>query len=293
MAFEWQDKADAAETLGVDLATLDRWIETGQAPTRAVGDRVQVLIEFPEDDAPEDTDQPADEPVDPAPPTPPPTAEGEVIDAESEPAADDEPRVARRVELVPARELQMATGMVAAWQRLAEQSDRELARARRLGTWGWTAAGVLVLATIVLLVIVGDRLGGKRVDEAVAVERLRGAEGRAAERQQELADLRAEASALADELAAERLARATAEARSASLQAAQARLDAALADGRGDRAAVIAALREVAEERRREIDRLRTAATQPAEPEPAAATTQPATQPPTQPPTRPTTQPDE
>jgi len=70
MAFEWQDKADAAETLGVDLATLDRWIETGQAPTRAVGDRVQVLIEFPEDDAPEDTDQPADEPVDPAPPTP-------------------------------------------------------------------------------------------------------------------------------------------------------------------------------------------------------------------------------
>ncbi len=52
------------------------------------------------------------------------------------------------MQLVHQRELQMAGGMVAAWQRLAESADQELARTRKLNTAAWITVGVLGIAMI-------------------------------------------------------------------------------------------------------------------------------------------------
>ncbi len=50
------------------------------------------------------------------------------------------------LELVSKRELQLAGGMVAAWQRLAETSNQDLARARKVGTLSWSLVAVLLVA---------------------------------------------------------------------------------------------------------------------------------------------------
>ena len=145
MAFEWQPLEQAAESLGVDLETLRGWIDQGAAPTRWQQGREEVLIEFPEEEGDEE-----------APPN-----HGE--EAGEEPAADgssgqgagpggpERVRVASAddaagTELLPPRQWQIATGMVAGWQRLAERTGDDLARARRLAIVAWCLLGAIVVA---------------------------------------------------------------------------------------------------------------------------------------------------
>ncbi|QNN21163.1 hypothetical protein HED60_02370 [Planctomycetales bacterium ZRK34] len=129
MSFQWQKLEDAAASLEVDAQTLRKWIDEGRAPTRNTDGVTEVLIEFPEETA--DT---ADEPT--------------VVDAEihgpDDPAAPESPEH-HALQVVSRRELQLAGTVAAAWQRLAEQAEREVARSRRLGTLGWCLVAALAL----------------------------------------------------------------------------------------------------------------------------------------------------
>ena len=58
MSFEWQNIDQAANTLEVDLDTLRKWIDEGQAPSRDKNGVMQVLIEFPDDDDTDDNATP-------------------------------------------------------------------------------------------------------------------------------------------------------------------------------------------------------------------------------------------
>lgn len=129
MTFQWQTREQAAATLEVDPATLQQWIDQGRAPSRTTDGRVEVLIEFPDEGDADSHD----------------AAEAEVVtEHASGPAVNAN---AGALELVSRRELQMAGGIAAAWQRLAEQSDHELVRARRLSTVAWCVVALLTLAS--------------------------------------------------------------------------------------------------------------------------------------------------
>lgn len=124
MSFDWQPLDQAAQTLGVDPDTLQQWINDGRAPSRAGASGTEVLIEFPDDDE-QDVD---------------------VIDVDTAPPSSDSPQA---LQLVPRHELQLAGAMAAAWQRMAEHSETELARTRRVGTVGYIALALLVIAAAV------------------------------------------------------------------------------------------------------------------------------------------------
>lgn len=120
MSFDWQPLDQAAQTLGVDSDTLRQWITDGRAPSRAGASGTEVLIEFPEDDDADD-----------------------IIDVDASPPDAESPQA---LQLVPRHELQLAGAMAAAWQRMAEHSETELARTRRVGTVGYIALALLVIA---------------------------------------------------------------------------------------------------------------------------------------------------
>lgn len=146
MSFEWQDRDAAARTLGVDSKTLQAWIDDGRAPSRSFQGRTQVLIEHLDDAAAEEAapDQPSagGGSADAAKAV----GHGEAAAAEPEPAQRVHAQPASTdLELVSKRELQLAGGMVAAWQRLAETSNQDLARARKVGALSWSLVGVLVV----------------------------------------------------------------------------------------------------------------------------------------------------
>lgn len=142
MAFKWQPRDQAAETLEVDIDTLQAWIDSGHAPSRGQGDAVEVLIEFP--DETDDPDGEDDEQAEPL-------AAEEVTAGDSAGPNRGEPFYGggdagqHPIQVVSKRELQMAGGMVAAWQRLAETTDHELTRSRRWGGVAWSIVAVLVL----------------------------------------------------------------------------------------------------------------------------------------------------
>jgi len=151
MSFEWQDRDTAARTLGVDTATLQAWIDDGRAPSRTNQGRLQVLIEH--------LDEAAEEPGNHekkngtgTKQTASGDARAEMKDGEREAASGlgGGERVETRpagtdLELVSKRELQLAGGMVAAWQRLAETSNQDLARARKVGTLSWSLVAALTV----------------------------------------------------------------------------------------------------------------------------------------------------
>lgn len=125
MAFQWQTREQAAATLEVEPATLQQWIDEGRAPSRTTDGRVEVLIEFPDEDESDDAH------------------EAEVVTEHvAGPAVNPTPNA---LEVVSRRELQMAGGIAAAWQRLAEQSDHELVRARWMSTLAWSLLAALVV----------------------------------------------------------------------------------------------------------------------------------------------------
>ena len=126
MSFQWQTRDDAAQTLGVDVGTLQSWIDDGRAPSRSGKHGVEVLIEFPEEND--------DEPVE---------AERDAEAANVVEAAATSPSSGGALEVVSRRELQLAGGIAAAWQRLAEQSDHELVRARRMGAAAWSLVAAM------------------------------------------------------------------------------------------------------------------------------------------------------
>ena len=139
MSFEWLSTDDAARTLGVEVPTLNQWIESGRAPSRKQNNRIEVLIEFDEDE--DDSAQSSKQSV-----------HVESFEQVDEPnpnqrSGDDAPDY-QQMQLVHQRELQMAGGMVAAWQRLAETADQELSRTRRLNTAGWATVATLTIAII-------------------------------------------------------------------------------------------------------------------------------------------------
>lgn len=170
MSFEWQDHDEAARTLGVDVPTLQAWIDAGRAPSRALQGRVQVLIELLDESAPAaDTPPPSSQPSSPAS-TGPAThaaasAAGGAVHAHAGGAADATTNThhadslhdaagagpqrvtaaTTEVDVVARRELQLAGGMIAAWQQLAETANDNLARTRRLGALSWSIVAVLVV----------------------------------------------------------------------------------------------------------------------------------------------------
>lgn len=143
MSFEWQDIEVAAKTLEVDLATMQKWIEQGHAPSRETDGQVQVLIEFPDDEAGgEEAEGGAEQ------------AEAGMGGVEIEADVIDDGEVEREqqvyaIEQSHQREIQLAGGMVAAWKQLAEAADQELARSRRNGVIAWMVTGVLVFVLLV------------------------------------------------------------------------------------------------------------------------------------------------
>lgn len=162
MSFQWQDRDAAARTLGVDTHTLQTWIDDGRAPSRTWQGKVQVLIELLDDEEQTAEEKaPQESAASPAShrATHDATDDDTTISSSDEPDQPQRPREeAQRVhtqttttdlELVSKRELQLAGGMVAAWQRLAETSNQDLARARKVGMLSWSlVACLLVISTI-------------------------------------------------------------------------------------------------------------------------------------------------
>ena len=169
MSFEWQDRDAAARTLGVDTPTLQAWIDDGRAPSRTYLGRLQVLIEHIEEseaaaEAATDETKKSENPTEKthesqAKASPRKTHEDGKRQVKDEDEAESlGAERAQRVhahasttdlELVSKRELQLAGGMVAAWQRLAETSNQDLARARKVGTLSWSlVAGLVIISGI-------------------------------------------------------------------------------------------------------------------------------------------------
>ena len=167
MSFEWQDRDAAARTLGVDTPTLQAWIDDGRAPSRTYQGRLQVLIEHIEetDSGSEATTSETKKGENSKGKTQDSHAEvpprDEQVHGKPYTTEDDEDQSqgherAQRVhahasttdlELVSKRELQLAGGMVAAWQRLAETSNQDLARARKVGALSWSLVAGLVIVS--------------------------------------------------------------------------------------------------------------------------------------------------
>ena len=143
MAFEWQELDLAADSLGVDAATLRGWIDSGRAPSRQTNGRCEVLIELLDggEDGGGDDAGGASAEADAG-------ASTQTNDANSDRAGGNGSPDAAQVDVVTGRELQLAGGMVAAWQRLAESADQELHRSRRLGALAWSTVAVLVVAAL-------------------------------------------------------------------------------------------------------------------------------------------------
>lgn len=164
MSFEWQDREVAARTLGVDVATLQAWIDAGQAPSRHHSGKLQVLIELldegettAETNAPPagDNGSAAGAPQHTSANNSTKQSAGENSADESVAAESAEPRrfqtagataTGSELELISKRELQLAGGMVAAWQRVAETAGQDLTRARRLGAVSWGVVAVMLVA---------------------------------------------------------------------------------------------------------------------------------------------------
>lgn len=164
MSFEWQDREVAARTLGVDVATLQAWIDAGQAPSRHHSGKLQVLIELlDEGETTAETNAPPAGDNGSAAGAPQHTSAnnstkqgaGENSAEESIAAESAEPRrfqttgataTGSELELISKRELQLAGGMVAAWQRVAETAGQDLTRARRLGAVSWGVVAVMLVA---------------------------------------------------------------------------------------------------------------------------------------------------
>jgi DNA repair exonuclease SbcCD ATPase subunit len=173
MSFEWQDRDAAARTLGVDSKTLQAWIDDGRAPSRTNNGRLQVLIEhLDEPDPPAAEEAPAEpekkkqnkqqpdsmmngngERLHVEPSRQRNASSRDMRHEEHEKAPDRQTGSSAQhvratptdLELVSKRELQMAGGMVAAWQRLAETSNQDLARARKVGVLSWSLVAVMLV----------------------------------------------------------------------------------------------------------------------------------------------------
>jgi len=126
MSFQWQKLDDAAATLEVDLDTLRQWIDEGRAPTRTTDGVTEVLIEFPDESGDHAPDEAAAEP--------------HIIDADFD---DHTPHTPHALQVASRRELQLAGTVAAAWQRMAEQAEREVTRSRRISTIGWITVALL------------------------------------------------------------------------------------------------------------------------------------------------------
>ena len=274
MAFEWQQRDQAAETLGVDTETLQAWIDSGHAPSRAHNGDVEVLIEFPDED--EEGDEPADEAdadlgAEAAPSanggagSAAHVAEAEPIDADEESEVGGDAGVGgqvgghadgRSVELVSRRELQMAGGMVAAWQRLAETAEGDLARSRRVGIIAWSLVGLLVALGGVGLWWATAAVTDSRADARHTEQQLR----ESGERVQTLEE---HTQTLRDELTAARaqLAELRQQAQSSAAQndklAEQQRLTREMAESRSEASQTMAAtLRDTIDRQAQRLDRL-------------------------------------
>jgi hypothetical protein len=142
MSFEWQDRDEAARTLGVDVPTLQAWIDDGRAPSRSFQGRLQVLIELLDE---EPAAQAAGEAASAA------STESAKTSPSSPRPGSDSPEPQRvtasttEIDVVARRELQLAGGMIAAWQQLAEAANDNLGRARRLGALSWSLVAVMVV----------------------------------------------------------------------------------------------------------------------------------------------------
>jgi len=169
MSFQWQDRDAAAGTLGVDTHTLQTWIDDGRAPSRTYQGKVQVLIELLDDepetantdndksfsrrathDADADTSSTGQSAQDKSAGDPAASTKGNAQPDVHEEPSEQAQRVYTQaaptdLELVSKRELQLAGGMVAAWQRLAETSNQDLARARKVGMLSWSLVASLVV----------------------------------------------------------------------------------------------------------------------------------------------------
>ncbi len=160
MSFEWQDREVAARTLGVDVATLQAWIDAGKAPSRHHSGKLQVLIELLDEGetTAESNATPAGDNGSAAgasehASTNHATKQGASDSSAEESVAPEsaEPRrfqnaTGSELELISKRELQLAGGMVAAWQRVAETAGQDLTRARRVGAVSWGIVAVLLVA---------------------------------------------------------------------------------------------------------------------------------------------------
>ena len=182
MSFQWQDREVAAGTLGVDVATLQAWIDDGRAPSRTQGGKIQVLIELLDEEevAETATEREAASGTSKQGSTADSNRNGSATDNASAASAsssraqriiDEEPSAHERVtgngsggaadhgtrttrehadapteiDGVSKRERQLAGGMVAAWQRLAETTGQDLSRARKLSAVSWSLVAVLVI----------------------------------------------------------------------------------------------------------------------------------------------------
>ena len=161
MSFEWQDREVAARTLGVDVATLQAWIDAGKAPSRLHSGRLQVLIELLEEEttstnesnAASATSAPGDARASTSTQASAAAESGKPANTTADAGVSAEAGQSRRVEtvggeleLISKRELQLAGGMVAAWQRVAETAGHDLNRARKLGAVSWGIVAVMLVA---------------------------------------------------------------------------------------------------------------------------------------------------
>ncbi len=152
MSFQWQDRDAAARTLGVDTHTLQMWIDDGRAPSRTWQGKIQVLIELLDEPGEPQEPQEREEQKERGERERSKAYQPEHQD-QSKPEGDGQEQAERvhaqaattDLELVSKRELQLAGGMVAAWQRLAETSNQDLARARKVGMLSWSLVAFLIV----------------------------------------------------------------------------------------------------------------------------------------------------
>lgn len=177
MSFEWQDQDRAAETLGVSVEKLKEWIDSGHAPSRTHKGKVQVLIEHVED------------------------GEEEEEEEEPEGAGTAGPgKGGYPLDVVSKRELQLAGGMVHAWQRLAETTEHTLSRSRRAGMLAWAIVAILALSGGAGLWWSTREVTTAEARIALAEYDLEQVRQRTAEDREQIADLRAHVDRLTDEL---------------------------------------------------------------------------------------------
>ncbi len=188
MGFEWQTLDQAAATLEVNTDTLQQWINEQRAPSRERNGSVEVLIEFPDDDDTADTDSPQSPEPASSEASDPGVSDAE-FEAETDSSDDADPEDrAGSLEVTHQRELQLAGGMVAAWKRLADTSDHELHRSRKLGILAWSCV-VLLLAGCVTIAIWATRAES---DTDLVKNQLDSAKGQSSDRGLTITDLRAQ-----------------------------------------------------------------------------------------------------